>query len=83
MTLLGVLTDEDRLCIILFTETADKLIPFTNMTTNNKQTVINRIQGINPYGGTSITHGIHMALREIIDRKDSNNVASIFLLSDG
>jgi Mg-chelatase subunit ChlD len=43
----------------------------------------NYINNLHAGGGTSIMSGMELALKTIRDRKISNKVTSVFLLSDG
>ena len=79
------LTDEkDRLCLILFNDCACNYFNLQNLTKENKEILINKINKIEANGGTNILNGLEIAV-DII-KKECNkekNVASILLLSDG
>ena len=81
--LLEYLGDSDRLSIVIFDTNASRLIPLTRTTEANKQIILSKIQTINAQGGTNINLGMAHAFSILGQRRQSNSVTSIFLLSDG
>jgi uncharacterized protein with von Willebrand factor type A (vWA) domain len=81
--LIETLTPADRLSIITFNNSGFRICPLKCVT---KENISNFTQYINEFyasGGTSIMSGLNLALKTIRERKISNKVTSIFLLSDG
>jgi Mg-chelatase subunit ChlD len=76
--------EKDRLCLILFNEEADIYYNLQNLTKENKSHLINKINNINANGGTNILSGLERAVYVIKNCcKNTKNIASILLLSDG
>lgn len=81
--ILEVLNENDRLCIVEFESTAKGVVPLKRVTQNNLDTFKKGINSINAGGGTSIESGMRIACQVLNQRKFKNQVASIFLLTDG
>jgi len=81
--LLELLSENDRLSIIIFDDTVKKLTPLLRMTESNKKKTLNEINGISADGGTDIELGMRCAFEVIQQRKRPNDVTSVLLLSDG
>ena len=81
--LLTLLSDNDRICLITFDNTAKRLSRLIRMTEKGKNDALKIIKGLQANGGTHIASGIDMALHVIKDRRTKNQVTGVFLLSDG
>ena len=81
--LLNYLGDSDRLSIITFDTTASRLFPLLRTTKENKERITKNIQAIYANGGTDINLGMVHAFKLLKDRRSTNPVTSILLLSDG
>lgn len=81
--LLDFLTEKDRLCLIEFDLHGTRLCPFLVIDEVNKITFRALIKKITACGETSIFSGMKIAVNELENRKHLNNVAAVFLLSDG
>ena len=81
--LVELLGDDDRISIIEFSDSANRVTPLQRVTEINKPTIIAAIKGLFAEGGTMITEGMNRAVRVIKERKYKNAVTSVFLLSDG
>ncbi|CAD8145963.1 unnamed protein product [Paramecium octaurelia] len=81
--LLNFLGPKDRLCLIQFDDTCQRLTNLRRVTDENKTYYSDIISKIQANGGTVIGLGTQMALKQIKYRKSVNNVTSIFVLSDG
>ena len=81
--LLEYLGDSDRLSIIIFNSCASRLISLVRTTSDNKQKILSALSTVQACGGTNINLGMQHALQILKQRKHSNPVSSIFLLSDG
>lgn len=82
-SLLDFLTEGDRLCLIQFDSVATRLCPFLKIDEVNKPLIHEIIKKISASGETSIYQGMKIAVHELENRRYINNVAAIFLLSDG
>ncbi|CAK68768.1 unnamed protein product (macronuclear) [Paramecium tetraurelia] len=81
--LLNFLGPKDRLCLIQFDDTCQRLTNLRRVTDENKTYYSDIISKIYANGGTVIGLGTQMALKQIKYRKSVNNVTAIFVLSDG
>ena len=82
--LVNLMDEKDRLCLILFNEDANIYYNLQNLTKKNKSFLIDKINGIDAEGGTNILSGLEKAVYVTKNySKNSNNVTSILLLSDG
>jgi Mg-chelatase subunit ChlD len=83
--LLNLMDEKDRLCLILFNDTAHNYFNLQYLTKKNKEILIQKINEIDANGGTNILSGLEIAI-DIIKKESNNNnknVSSILLLSDG
>jgi hypothetical protein len=81
--LLRELGPNDRFGLITFGSTAIVQIPVRNITIENKQASITKIQSICVSGQTNLSGGIGLAAQEMNSIKKPNEVRSLFLLTDG
>ena len=81
--LLETLTPADRLSIITFNSYPTRLCGLKAVNPENLVTLNHHISSIHAGGGTNIDSGLELGLKTIRDRKQANEVTSIFLLSDG
>ncbi|CAK67432.1 unnamed protein product (macronuclear) [Paramecium tetraurelia] len=81
--LLDFLSEKDRLCLITFDGSAQRLTPLKTLTQDNKNYFKKAIYSIRASGQTNIAKGTEIAFNQIQQRKMKNQVTSIFLLSDG
>ena len=77
------LTPSDRLSIITFESVGRRICGLKCVTSDNIPTLNAQINNIQSMGGTRINSGLDLALKTIRERKQTNKVTSIFLLSDG
>lgn len=80
---LDLLTEADRISLITFNSKAKRLTPLMPLTKANKGQLSEIISGITPGGSTNIFEGLALALSVLHSRREQNQVASVFLLSDG
>ncbi|KAM3132388.1 hypothetical protein pb186bvf_015488 [Paramecium bursaria] len=81
--LLEFLTEKDRICLISFDSSAERLTQLKRCSDKNKRSIRKIIGKIRAGGGTNIGSSTNLAFKQIKERKYQNNVTSIFLLSDG
>ena len=82
--LVNLMDEKDRLCLILFDDNADIYYSLQNLTKQNKSVLIDKINNIDSRGGTNILSGLKEAVYVIKNFcKNTKNIASILLLSDG
>ena len=82
----NLLEETDRICIILFNNTAQNFFNLNYLTKEIKNKLNNIIDNIKAEGGTNIMSGLEMAVDVLINVKDKekqNRASSIILLSDG
>ena len=82
--LVNLMTINDKLAIVSFTNSANPILPLTDMTATGKNNAINAINSLRASGGTNIYSGLAKGL-ELINQEYSSGerVASMILLSDG
>ncbi|OVA20309.1 zinc finger protein [Macleaya cordata] len=73
----------DRLSVIAFSSTAQRLFPLRQMTDSGRQHALQAVKSLFAGGGTNILEGLKKGARVIEDRREMNPVCSIMLLSDG
>ena len=76
----------DRICIILFNNSAKNFFNLDYLTDEIKNKLYNIIDNIKPEGGTNIMSGLEKAVEVLINDKDKekpNRASSIIFLSDG
>ncbi|GMH02681.1 hypothetical protein Nepgr_004520 [Nepenthes gracilis] len=73
----------DRLSVVTFSSTAQRVSPLRRMTDENREDVIAVINSLSASGGTSIVQGLKKGVRVLEERREKNPVASIMFLSDG
>ena len=83
LQLLEVLTEKNRLAIVLFDDRANMLMNFKTLSATNILKMKEVIASIQTRGSTNITAGTHLGQELLGKRKSKNHVSSIFLLSDG
>ena len=81
--LLETLSPSDRLSIITFQSYGKRICGLKTISPENMVSLNNHIDCLNAGGGTNINSGMDLALKTIRDRKYTNTVTSVFLLSDG
>ncbi len=82
-SLLDVLSDRDRLCLVRFDDRAERMTPLLRVSKENFEVFKSNISLLQDRGGTNIANGMDMAFRVLRERKYSNPVSGIFLLTDG
>ncbi|KAL4509553.1 hypothetical protein ABPG73_022769 [Tetrahymena malaccensis] len=83
LQLIEILNPNDRLSLITFNNFANQLCGLRKVNTYNKELLQSVTKSINACGGTNITSGLQTAFDILQNRKQKNQVSSIFLLSDG
>ncbi|CAN6249314.1 unnamed protein product [Urochloa humidicola] len=77
------LRPSDRLSVITFSSTAQRLFPLRRMSHHGRQQALQAINLLGAGGGTNIADALKKAVKVIEDRSYKNSVCSIILLSDG
>lgn len=82
---IGELGEKDRLCTIAFDSSAHFEHGFVTMGAAGKSTALHHVQGpgLNSGGCTDIFDGLQLGVAALNQRKTSNAVTTIFLLTDG
>jgi len=81
--LLRELGPNDRFGLVTFGSSAIIRIPVCNMTIENKEASITKINSVCVSGQTNLSGGIGLAAQEMNSIKKPNDVCSLFLLTDG
>eukprot|EP00331_Platyophrya_macrostoma_P007796 CAMPEP_0176431506 /NCGR_PEP_ID=MMETSP0127-20121128/14851_1 /TAXON_ID=938130 /ORGANISM="Platyophrya macrostoma, Strain WH" /LENGTH=532 /DNA_ID=CAMNT_0017813523 /DNA_START=24 /DNA_END=1622 /DNA_ORIENTATION=+ len=81
--LVDLLGEDDRISIVRFSSSAQRLSKLQRVTEANKPGINKIIDTLRASGGTSITAGMQEAVKIITGRRYKNPVTSVFLLSDG
>ncbi|CAH8251541.1 unnamed protein product [Arabidopsis lyrata] len=77
------LGETDRLSVISFSSTAQRLFPLRLMSETRKQAAMKAVNSLVARGGTNIAEGLKIGARVIEDRRWKNPVSGMMLLSDG
>jgi Mg-chelatase subunit ChlD len=81
--IIDLLNENDRLSLITFTGSANKLAHLVRVNETHKPSLKHIMSNIQAGGGTAISSGLQAALDTLGERKHVNSVSSVFLLSDG
>jgi Mg-chelatase subunit ChlD len=81
--IIDCLNENDRISVIAFNTTAERVIPLTRANKNNKQSLTEKVKKIDASGRTNINDGLNLAFKTLSERRNKNPVSSILLLSDG
>ena len=81
--MISLMTEYDRLALIVFNHEAKKVFPLRQISQNNSELFSDFINSLNSSGGTNINNGVSLAMELIKHRKYKNPITSVFLLSDG
>ena len=84
--LVEIMEKTDRICIILFNNSAKNYFNLNYLTDKIKNKLYNIIDNIKAEGGTNIMSGLEIAVDVLMNDKDKekpNRASSIILLSDG
>lgn len=82
-TMISMMTEYDRLALIVFNHEARQIFPLRQISQKNSQLFADFINSLNSSGGTNINNGVSLAMEMIKHRKYKNPITSVFLLSDG
>lgn len=77
------LGDRDRLSLVTFSHTAERVTPLKRMTEEGKDATLSEIFRLSSGGGTSIASGVKCGLDVMEARRARNQVGALFLLTDG
>ncbi|GER51269.1 zinc finger C3HC4-type RING finger family protein [Striga asiatica] len=73
----------DRLAVVAFSSTARRLFPLRRMSESGRQLSLHAVNSLVAGGGTNIAEGLRKGAKVMEDRRETNPVSSIILLSDG
>lgn len=83
-TMLETLRDEDIISAVVFAEEVTVIIQPTRLATvGNRDTLIERLSGVRPYGGSNLSAGLRAGYEQAASRYDSKMVNRVILVSDG
>ncbi|KAL4480991.1 hypothetical protein ABPG72_014459 [Tetrahymena utriculariae] len=83
LQVLHFIQGDDRVSLVGFNSQAQVLLELTQLTKKSQIQIENQLNELKADGGTHIGLGMQKAFDIIKQRKDSKNLACIFLLSDG
>ena len=81
--MLTQLTDIDRISIVAFSDSAEKVIPLTVMNERGKARAGQAIARLQVIGGTNIVSGLDLGIKVATTRNVENYSTAIILLTDG
>lgn len=81
VTMSHVMSDQDQLCIIVFSDDARVVLPYTRMNADGHKQVESVLLPLSPYGGTNLADGLRKAV-EVIEAP-ADYFDHILLLTDG
>lgn len=82
-TIVSCLSENDRICIISYSDNSIIEFPLNYMNDENKKLAIESIENINTRGCTNIWCGLEESLKILYNNKIDSNNKSVFLLTDG
>jgi Mg-chelatase subunit ChlD len=82
-TIVEYLGPKDRMSLVCFSTTSERITPLMCMTEENKTKLLDALVDVKAGGGTDISAGVYDALQVLVQRRDINKVSSILVLSDG
>lgn len=81
--IIGKLGYEDRLSIVSFSSSADRILPLCRMTSRGRAKAGAAIHSLRVFSGTNIVEGLKMGERVLGECRERNPAATIIMLSDG
>jgi hypothetical protein len=87
-TIIKSMNPSDRLAIVSFSNSAETVIPLTEMTSNGQALAITALERLNPTNSTNLWAGNAMINASGLERgldvlKDGINLKACFILTDG
>lgn len=82
-TIVETLNENDCFSVVTFSNQGNVLIEKQKITVVNKQTILNKIKNLKPYGGTNLWDGVKCAIDIISQTQHTGHINSLFLLTDG
>jgi hypothetical protein len=83
ISIVELMRDSDRLCIIGFSDFAVRKCPLLCCSFEGKKTLKERIKELSPRDNTNIVAGLKMALDVLTQRRVKNSSTAILLFTDG
>lgn len=81
--IVDTLSERDRIGIVQFNHRARRLVGLKRLTKSNQPFIFDTIENIKATGGTNIASAMDVTLAMLKQRRFSNPVTSVLLLSDG
>ena len=72
-----------RVSFNTFDDKVEQITPLTEITSHNRDDIINQINKIKPRGGTNIWKGCRDGVKSLLTRRDKSRNPAILLLTDG
>ncbi|KZV34886.1 hypothetical protein F511_10141, partial [Dorcoceras hygrometricum] len=73
----------DRLSIVSFAGTAQRILPLSRIVGEGRQSAKQAVDWLSASGSTNIVHALKMGVKVLEDRRQRNPVSTIIFLSDG
>lgn len=73
----------DRLSIVSFADTAQRILPLRRMIGEGRQSAKHVVDWLSACGSTNIVHALKIGVKVLEDRRQQNPVSTIIFLSDG
>lgn len=73
----------DRLSIVSFADTAQRILPLRRMIGEGRQSAKQAVDWLSARGSTNIVHALKIGVKVLQDRRQQNPVSTIIFLSDG
>ncbi|XP_073125297.1 E3 ubiquitin-protein ligase WAV3-like [Henckelia pumila] len=73
----------DRLSIVSFADTAQRILPLRRMIDEGRQSAKQAVDWLSARGSTNIVHALKIGVKVLEDRRQQNPVSTIIFLSDG
>jgi Mg-chelatase subunit ChlD len=81
--ILGMLSDTDRLCLIVFNDRARRLCPLTRITASARASLRRLVCRLSASGGTDLGAALALAVAVLAGRRCINTSTACFLFTDG
>lgn len=82
-TIIRTLGDSDRLAVVSYSTLPKLVLPLTSMNAAGKKLAEEKVKTLKPEGQTNLWGGLVTGLDIIKDRKSSESISAIMLLTDG
>ncbi|KAL1865028.1 hypothetical protein Daus18300_007375 [Diaporthe australafricana] len=82
-TIISIMTEDDRLAIVTFSNGSKVLQPLTEMTDACKKVARGKVEAMKPEGCTNLWHGLRDGIKLFRDEGNTGYVPAVMILTDG